>query len=478
MQQKIHLEDFMKEVIGAYPFSPVIMEAFKFIFNNQYESIIIVNKKGKIEYIDRLSEKVFKVPHGQAVGRDIKEIIPNSELPNIVLTGKHDIGKTLSVLGRQRIISRFPLVSNGQIIGAFGRVLLHSLDELERVREEAKILRTKVIDAEEKMIDRHQATYTFDHILGKSPLIVQAKEFAKKIADSDRDVLIYGESGSGKELFAHAIHNESRRRSKPFVKVNCPAIPIDIAESELFGYERGAFTGADRAGKAGKFEQAQGGTIFLDEIGSLPMSIQAKLLRVIQEREMERLGSQKLIRLDMRLIAVSNTNLKKMAKQGKFRDDFLFRLSKAILQIPPLRDRPEDIPVYLNTYLRVLNKSIGTRVKSIANDARKCLMTYSWPGNVRELINVLEQSLFKVGMEKELTLGHLPDDVKQQKYSLPAMTAHASLKTQVEQLEKDIILKALQDFSGNKRKTAQQLGIQRSALYIKLKKYGLDRVGM
>jgi len=470
----MHFENFMGDVIGVYPFSPVIMEAFKFIFNNQYESIIIINKKGEIEYIDRLSEKVFDVPHGQAIRRDIREIIPNSELPKIISTGKHDIGKTLNVLGRQRIISRFPLVKDGKIIGAFGRVLLHSLDELERVREEAKILRTKVIDAEEKMIGQHQATYTFDHILGKSHHIIQAKEFAKKIADSDRDVFIYGESGSGKELFAHAIHNKSRRRSKPFVKVNCPAIPIDIAESELFGYERGAFTGADRAGKAGKFEQAQGGTVFLDEIGSLPMSIQAKLLRVIQEREMERLGSQRLIRLDMRLIAVSNSDLKNMAGQGKFRDDFLFRLSKAILRIPPLRERPEDIPIYLNSYLKVLNKSIGTRVKRIGNDVRECLMAYSWPGNVRELINVLEQSLFKVGREEELTLEHMPDDVRQHKNALRMMGAHASLKSRVAQLEKDIILKTLQDFSGNKRKTAHRLGIQRSVLYLKLKKYGLE----
>lgn len=286
--------------------------------------------------------------------------------------------------------------------------------------------------------------------------------------------MIQGESGTGKELFAHAIHNESKQKTYPFIKINCPAIPIEIAESELFGYEKGAFTGAKQEGKPGKFELAEGGTVFLDEIGALPLSIQAKLLRVIQEREIERLGSKKPLKLRFRLITATNTDLKKLAGEGKFRFDLFFRLSKAILALPPLRERREDIPIYVSHFLKILNKNFSTRIKSISKDALDILSQYDWPGNVRELANILEQSFYNMGYDEILLPDHLPNELKNnmspshlfQKIGKP-------LRKIVEEMERENILKTLEYYKGNKRETAKQLGIQRSVLYLKLKKFGL-----
>jgi transcriptional regulator with PAS, ATPase and Fis domain len=464
----------IKEALGEYPLSPTIAQAIKFIFMNKYESMVIINEKGEIEFLDRLSEKAFGVPHGVARGRQVGEIIPNSELPDLLKTGTPHIGKILNVRGKQRIVSRFPLFYNGTILGVFGRVLLASLEELERVRQESQRLRIKVISAQERISGEHRATYRFDDILGTSKKITQTKSLALKMAESDADILISGESGTGKELFAHAIHNQSRRSSKPFVKVNCPAIPIELAESELFGYEKGAFTGARKGGKPGKFELAQGGTIFLDEIGSLPISIQAKLLRVVQERENERLGSQKLLPLNMRVIAASNTDLKMMAEHGKFRDDLLYRLSKAVLKLPALRERPEDIPVYIMNYLKLLGKN-----RKISKEALAYLVAYSWPGNVREVMNVLEQSLFRATTNEEIRSAHLPDEVRNEHVSLMKgiSAREGSLKERIEETEKGIIADALRASKGNKRKAAQYLGLQRSVLYLKMKKYNLNKNG-
>lgn len=466
--------EIIKQGLGNYPLTPVIAEAIKFILTNRYESLVIINEKGEIEFIDRPTEKFFNLSRGEAKGKKILEIIPFSELPEVVSTGIPHIGKVLTTKDRQTLISRFPLFRNGKVMGAFGRVILHSFEELERVRKEAEQFRRDLLNAERKIKSEYQATYTFDGILGISNKIREQKELAKRMARTSSDILILGESGTGKEMFAHAIHNESKQKSYPFIKVNCPAIPIEIAESELFGYEKGAFTGARQEGKPGKFELAEGGTIFLDEIGALPLSIQAKLLRVIQEREVERLGSKKPLKLKFRLITATNMDLKKLAEEGKFRFDLFFRLSKAILTLPPLRERQEDIPIYVSHFLKMLNKNLGIQIKTISKDTLHILGQYRWPGNVRELANILEQSFYNIGHDEILRPDHLPDELKNditpsyidQKMGKP-------LRKIVQEIEKENILKSLEYCKGNKRKTAKHLGIQRSALYLKMKNYGI-----
>ena len=466
--------EIIKEGLGTYPLTPIIAETIKFILTNRYESLVIINEKGEIEFIDRPTEKFFNSSRGQAKGKKILEIIPFSELPEVVSTGIPHIGKVLKIKDRHTLMSRFPLFRNGKVVGAFGRVILHSFEELERVRKEAEQYRINFLNAERKIKSEYQATYTFDDILGISQNIREQKELAKKMAKTYSDILILGESGTGKEMFAHAIHNESKQKPYPFIKVNCPAIPIEIAESELFGYEKGAFTGARQEGKPGKFELAEGGTIFLDEIGALPLSIQAKLLRVIQEREIERLGSKKTLKLKFRLITATNVDLKKLAEEGKFRFDLFFRLSKAILTLPPLRDRQEDIPIYVSHFLKILNKNFDRPIRTISKDALGILSQYHWPGNVRELSNILEQSFYNMGSDEIIHPDHLPNELKK---NIPPASHHHEmekpLRKIVEGVERDHILKILNYYKGNKRKTAKHLGIQRSVLYLKMKKFGL-----
>lgn len=424
--------------------------------------------------MDRLTEKFFNLSRGEGKGKRLLEVIPYSELQEVVSTGIPHVGKILKVKDRHLLNSRFPLYRNGKIIGAFGKVILSSFEELERVKKEADQYRLNFLNAERKMKSEYQATYNFDNILGISDEMTKTKELANRMARTYSDILIQGESGTGKELFAHAIHNESKQKSYPFIKINCPAIPIEIAESELFGYEKGAFTGAKQEGKPGKFELAEGGTIFLDEIGALPLSIQSKLLRVIQEREVERLGSKKTLKLKFRLISATNSDLKKLCEEGKFRFDLFFRLSKAILDLPPLRKRPEDGPIYVSHFLKILNKSFGAKLKRVSEEALEVLNQYNWPGNVRELANILEQSFYNMGYDEILLPDHLPNELKNnmspshlfQKIGKP-------LRKIVEEMERENILKTLEYYKGNKRETAKQLGIQRSVLYLKLKKFGL-----
>jgi transcriptional regulator with PAS, ATPase and Fis domain len=466
--------EIIKEGLGSYPFTPIIAEAIKFILTNRYESLVIINEKGEIEFIDRPTEKFFDLSRGEAKGKKILEVIPFSELPEVVSTGIPHIGKVLVTKDRHTLISRFPLLKNGKIIGAFGRVILHSLEELERVRKEADQFRRDLLSAERKIKSEYQATYHFDHILGISQIMREAKELAKRMSRTSSDILIQGESGTGKEMFAHALHNESRQKSYPFIKINCPAIPIELAESEFFGYEKGAFTGASQEGKPGKFELAEGGTVFLDEIGALSLSVQAKLLRVIQEREVERLGGKKPIKLNFRLITATNTDLKRLAEEGKFRFDLFFRLSKAILTLPPLRERQEDIPTYVSHFLTILSKNIGTQIKTVSKEALEFLSQYDWPGNVRELANILEQSYYNMGHDEVLMPHHLPKEIgafNESKHLLHEIDK--PLQNILEEIEKENILRVLRYCNGNKRKTARHLGIQRSTLYLKLRKFDL-----
>ena len=465
----------IKEGLGGYLLTPLIAEAIRFFLTNRYENLVIINENGEIEFMDRLTEKFFNLSRGEARGRNLLEVIPYSELQEVVSTGIPHVGKILKVKDRHLLNSRFPLYKDGKIIGAFGKVILGSFDELERVKKEADQYRLNFLNAERKMKSEYQATYNFDNILGISDQMTRTKELAKRMARIYSDILIQGESGTGKELFAHAIHNESKQKSYPFIKINCPAIPIDIAESELFGYEKGAFTGAKQEGKPGKFELAEGGTIFLDEIGALSLSIQAKLLRVIQEREVERLGGKKPLKLKFRLITATNVDLKKLAEEGKFRFDLFFRLSKAILNLPPLRERQEDVPIYISHFFKILNKNFGTQKKTFSKEICDILSQYDWPGNVRELANVLEQSVYNMGSAEVLSPDHLPSELKMN-HSKPSLIQESgsSLRKTLEGIEKNKILETLRYYKGNKRATAKHLGIQRSVLYLKMKKFGLS----
>ena len=296
-------------------------------------------------------------------------------------------------------------------------------------------------------------------------------QLAKQLSASGADVLISGETGTGKELFAHAIHNDSNRGNGPFVRLNCTTIPRELADSELFGYEPGSFSGAKREGQVGKFEQAHGGTIFLDEIGDLPLEIQGKLLRVLQEREVERIGGSSIRYVDFRLIAASNIDLKELTEQGKFRLDLYFRLSKMLLHIPPLRERADDIPLYVRHFLDTRFTFEG-RQREIAPEAMDALTRYSWPGNARELMNVIERVAWNA-KGPEISLEDLPAVVLTNQAKPHSTDAPLSLAETVEAAERDLITRVLTLTGGNKKRAASILGIHRTTLYEKLTRYGL-----
>ena len=300
---------------------------------------------------------------------------------------------------------------------------------------------------------------------------------AWQLSQTVSTILITGESGTGKELFAQAIHNSSARCAGPFVRINCAALPDNLLESELFGYEEGAFTGARKGGKPGKFDLAKGGTIFLDEIGDMPLTMQTKLLTVLQERVVERIGGTNPIPIDVRVIAATNRDLEKMVAEQTFREDLYYRLNVVRLTIPPLRERVGDISLLVDDLIKRLNAHLRTNIQGINPPALDLLQSYRWPGNVRELENLLERAMNLCHMNQQslLKVEHFPS-LGNSKFSKIEIldNGQTALPDLLDGIEEQLLLKALHEADGNKAKTAKILGIHSSALYRKLKKYGLE----
>lgn len=325
-----------------------------------------------------------------------------------------------------------------------------------------------------KKYSSFQSRYSFDEIFGESMAMKQIKELAARIATSNSTVLLTGESGTGKELFAQAIHNLSTRKNNPFVAVNCAAIPDELFESEVFGYEAGAFSGAKKEGKPGKIELAQSGTLFLDEISELPYQMQGKLLRVLQEREVERIGGIENKTVDIRIIAATNRNLKMMIQEGKFRQDLFYRLFVFELKIPSLRERKEDIVPLVEYFISYFNEMLGTQVKGIDSSLKEWLLQYDWPGNVRELKAFIERGM-NIAQGELLTI-HPFDEISnnidihhQEERTLPLL----SLEEEVELAERKAIIRALQECNNNRQLAANKLNIHLASLYRKIAKYQL-----
>jgi DNA-binding NtrC family response regulator len=346
-----------------------------------------------------------------------------------------------------------------------------SLDHLTTVIRKALDLRA-LQDENRKLREELGHKYEFDNIIGRSPLMQEIFATVERVAPTRATVLLAGESGVGKDLIARAIHYRSPRCDHPFVKINCTAIPENLMESELFGYEKGAFTGANNP-KPGKFEQADTGTAFLDEIGDVPAAIQVKLLRVLQEREFERLGSNKTRHIDVRIVAATNQDLRAALEQGTFREDLFYRLNVVPINMPPLRDRREDIPFLAEHFVRKLAKANGSRVESITEAAIEKLLGYHWPGNVRELENVIERSIVLCSGERldaaDIRLDTAPRAQRQttDNFLPEGMT--------LDEHERSIIREALRRAEGNKSQAARLLGLTRNALRYRLSQMGMEK---
>jgi len=348
-----------------------------------------------------------------------------------------------------------------------------SMDHLMAVLNKAVEVRA-LRDENRKLREELGYRYEYDNIIGRSPAMQEIFSTIERVAPTRATVLLAGESGTGKDLIARAIHYHSPRRDRPFVKINCAAIPENLMESELFGYEKGAFTGAVTS-KPGKFEQADAGTVFLDEIGDVPPAVQVKLLRVLQEREFERLGSNKTRQIDVRVIAATNTDLRAALESGEFREDLYYRLNVVPINMPPLRERKEDIPALAEHFVKKYAADFGSKATSISEGAIEVLLKHNWPGNVRELQNVIERSLVLCAGERLEA-----SDIKLDSGPAPAGGAANGFLPEgvtLQEHERNLIRKALEKAKGNKSQAARLLGLTRNALRYRLSQMGLDTEG-
>lgn len=347
-----------------------------------------------------------------------------------------------------------------------------NFDELELALKKAfsqRSLEHENIRLREELIrERHET----GEIIGESEIIQKTISLCKQIAQSDSAVLIQGESGTGKELFAHLIHSESPRAGRPFITVHMSALTETLLASELFGHERGAFTGAMER-KIGRFERAHGGSLFLDEVGDIPESMQVKLLRVLQSGEFERVGSTKTIRADVRLICATNKNLKQQVESGKFREDLFYRINVILLEVPPLRERPEDIPLLVKHYLKYFSDRNHKAIDKVSPEALQILTKYEWPGNVRELKNIMER-LVVLSKLNVIPAEHIPDDIKGNKKLPSKSVMSGKTMSTIQEMEEEMIRKTLSDSGRNKSLAAKRLGISRRTLYRKMDEYKIE----
>lgn len=442
------------------------------LLEHAYEGFTLVDAEGKI--VKWNYEKLFGIKEKDAVGKPVEDVIENTRLHIVVKTGEKEIKDIQRIHGHDMIANRIPIIRNGQIIGAVGAVLFKDASDIREMAKELIKLENKVCEYKGELERLQDKKYSFDSIITKDPKMEYLKKLARKAAESNSTVLILGESGTGKEMFAQAIHKASYRKTESFMPINCAAIPKELLESELFGYEGGAFTGAKRSGKPGKFELANGGTIFLDEIGNMPLEMQAKLLRVLEEREFERVGGTEKILLDARIIAATNEDIEEAVKMGKFREDLYYRLNVITLDIPPLRDRKEDIPLIAENLLEYLAKELDIPKKSLSPETLNILKQYHWPGNVRELRNVLERGI-NLSSGNTILPKHLPDRIFMNiEGEMGKFNEISPLREVIAEAEREAIIKALSKTKGNKTLAAEKLGIHRTALYKKMNRYGLD----
>jgi len=454
------------------------------------ESLILVNTEGIITMINQPFADVLGISAGEMLGKNVRCAYPNSNpsrLPVVMDTGQAEVAEPHLLNGRHAVVSRYPMFKDGKMVGAGGKVLFSDVREVSRLAEKFQSY-IKLPEKPKKGRRGRGQDFKYDcnSIIGHSKAMKELKEKLLRIAQRPSNVLLMGESGTGKELCAHAIHAASKRRYAPFVRVNCAAIPDHLLESELFGYAEGAFTGARKGGQVGKFEQADGGTIFLDEISDMPLVMQAKLLRVLQEKEVTPLGSTQTKSVNMRVIAATNVDLEEKVREGAFRTDLYYRLNVIALEIPPLRERRDDIYFITKHLVDDFNAEFEMNVQGLEEDAWRLLQNYDFPGNIRELRNAVESAFNMVtgsmirACDLPLHIQRAAGGVELAKISaadggdLLACIGQKSLQEIMDEMERQLIEASLEQVGGNKLNAANVLGISRPGLYKKLHKYNLQ----
>lgn len=434
-----------------------LMNRFNAVVDAVHEGIIATDSQGVVLHSNRSAEELLEIPKGELVGRRLDNLFADLSVATALRSDTPTEQELSCQMGGRRR-SQFWATIVSLRDGAVGQGLVISFRNIVEMQRYA----TRLLS--------DPGRCTLDDIIGQSPAFLEVKEKVRRVASTDSTVLIRGESGTGKELFARAIHEHSHRRRGPFIAINCSAIPESLLESELFGYEEGAFTGARKGGKPGKFELADGGTLFLDEIGDMPLHLQAKILRVLENKSVERVGGTKPRLVDVRIVAATHRDLEAMMEHHEFRQDLYYRLSVIPVNISPLRERKEDIPLLVNYLINKYNKKFNLNIRGVTEEVMERLMAYSWPGNVRELENVIE---YGMNMERSdyITVQSLP--ARLAKIEPAGSTSQAA---KLRELEREAIEEALRLFGNTvagKERAARYLGISRATLYRRLKKMGL-----
>src|SRR5665648_300135 len=432
--------------------------------NTIIDGLIVINKTGEITHLNSIAGKILcKDPH-EAIGKPIDKLIrTNFSLLNILNNRK-------GYLEEEIIVTPFYDKKNSQRYLLTEKVVEDSEGESQGVTALFKEMK-KVHRLIGSFIGAN-TRYNFSSIIGNNVKLTKAVDLAKVASVSSCKILIQGESGTGKEIFAQAIHNNSNRRDKPFIAINCAAIPRDLVESELFGYEGGAFTGAKKEGRPGKFELAEGGTLFLDEIESMPLDAQPKLLRVLESNQLMRVGGNKIIPIDIRIISSTNKDLLLSAKEGNFREDLYYRLNAVNINIPPLRERKDDIPILVKYISNKIGRRINKNNIEIDKKVLEVLCEHNWPGNIRELENALESAII-LSKNNKITIEIIPENIKPFKSNDPDIKGDREANSLID-IEKEVIFKVLKEVKGNITKASRALGIDRSTLYRKIKKFKIS----
>lgn len=487
--------DALVEFVASVDFAGDILQH---LLTNPFEALTVVDHAGIVRYISPVHEKFFGIPPGGGTARHVTQVIENTRLHTVAATGKAEVGSLQPMRGVSRVVSRHPIQGrDGKILGAIGQVMFKGPEQLQIMSAELRRLQTEVAFYRRELKGLRSRSYGLEHIVGNSPAIERLKRQIVKVASMDIPVLLTGESGTGKELAAHAIHLLSPRRDANMVMVNAAALPSTLVESELFGYEAGSFTGAERKGRRGKIEQADKGSLFFDEVGDMPAEVQVKLLRVLQDGHFERVGGHESKLSSFRLISASNRNFDQMIEDGTFRLDLYYRISAVTIRLPALRERREDIPLLADLALRNFASRHGHQPKRMSSAAVQFLQGMNWPGNVRQLMHSVERAAIfsESDVIEPQDFGLMDDGATDLDFkSAPLLDANAAadelsisnpirsslgyeepstVRRAVGEMEAKLIREALVKCRGNKKQAATDLGISRSYLYKRLGELGI-----